>query len=52
MFAALGNHVEALHRDVIGELALPEVLAPGDYRALSEGEIAAALITREIFTRA
>ena len=51
MLAALGNHVEALHREMIGDLALPGELAPGEYRALSEGEIAAALFTREIFTR-
>ena len=51
MFAALGNRVEALHREMIGDMALPEDLAPGEYRALSDGETAAALLTREIFTR-
>jgi 16S rRNA pseudouridine516 synthase len=35
MFAAVGNHVTALHRDRIGGLALPDDLAPGDYRILS-----------------
>ena len=32
MFAAVGNHVTALHRDRIGGLALPADLAPGQYR--------------------
>jgi 16S rRNA pseudouridine516 synthase len=41
MFAALGNHVTALHRDRIGGLDLPADLAPGAYRRLGEGEIAA-----------
>lgn len=34
MFAALGNHVTALHRDRVGGLTLPEDLAPGAYRIL------------------
>lgn len=34
MFAAVGNHVNALHRDRIGGLALPDDLEPGDYRVL------------------
>lgn len=41
MFAAVGNHVEALHRERIGGLALPEDLAPGQWRLLSEAETAA-----------
>lgn len=40
MFAALGNHVEALHRDRFGGLTLPDDLAEGQYRLLSEDEIA------------
>jgi 16S rRNA pseudouridine516 synthase len=40
MFAALGNHVEALHRVQIGGIVLDEGLAPGDYRPLSDEEIA------------
>jgi 16S rRNA pseudouridine516 synthase len=36
MFAAVGNHVEALHRDRVGGLALPADLAPGGYRVLDE----------------
>jgi 16S rRNA pseudouridine516 synthase len=41
MFAATGNHVEALHRERIGALSLPADLGPGAYRNLSAGEIAA-----------
>ncbi|MBX9614265.1 MAG: pseudouridine synthase [Caulobacteraceae bacterium] len=41
MFAATGNHVEALHRERVGGLALPEDLAPGAWRPATEGEIAA-----------
>ncbi|WP_336487442.1 pseudouridine synthase [Methylobacterium nigriterrae] len=40
MFAAVGNHVTALHRDRVGALDLPADLAPGSYRILSEPEIA------------
>lgn len=41
MFAAVGNHVEGLHRDRLGGLDLPADLAPGQYRVMSEAEIAA-----------
>ena len=41
MFAAVGNHVTALHRDRIGGLTLPEDLAPGAWRILSPAEQAA-----------
>ncbi len=34
MFAALGNHVNALHRDRVGGLDLPEDLEPGAFRIL------------------
>ena len=37
MFAAVGNHVEALHRSRIGGLALGD-LAPGAWRALDEDD--------------
>jgi 16S rRNA pseudouridine516 synthase len=43
MFAALGNHVVALHRDAVGGLALPANLPAGGYRLLGESEIAAVL---------
>ncbi len=41
MFAAVGNHVEALHRDQIGGLTLPPDLAPGTWRILKTDELAA-----------
>jgi 16S rRNA pseudouridine516 synthase len=40
MFAAVGNHVIALHRDRIGRLELPGDLKPGNYRVLSDADIA------------
>jgi 16S rRNA pseudouridine516 synthase len=43
MFAAVGNHVTALHRDKVGDLALPEDLEPGQYRLLSEADLALIL---------
>jgi 16S rRNA pseudouridine516 synthase len=39
MFAAMGNHVTALHRDRIGDLALPVALQPGEWRLLTDGDI-------------
>ncbi len=41
MFAAVGNHVEALHRDRIGALALPADLEPGGFRLMTPEEIEA-----------
>lgn len=41
MFAAVGNHVDALHRDRIGALSLPEDLEPGQYRQMSPADVAA-----------
>ncbi len=40
MFAAVGNHVEALHRERIGGLTLPPDLAAGDFRVLASDDIA------------
>lgn len=40
MFAAVGNHVEALHRERLGGLTLPEGLAAGQWRLLGQDEIA------------
>lgn len=37
MFAAIGHHVAALHRESIGPLSLGE-LAPGEWRELTEAE--------------
>ena len=45
MFAAVGNHVQALHRESVGGLSLPEDLKAGDYRLLTTDDIA------QIFTR-
>ncbi|USD64169.1 16S rRNA pseudouridine(516) synthase RsuA [Vibrio sp. SCSIO 43136] len=39
MFAALGNKVEALHRERIGAIELDEDLEPGEYRYLTQEEI-------------
>ncbi len=39
MFAALGNKVEQLHRERVGEIALDENLEPGEYRYLTQEEI-------------
>ncbi|GLO60788.1 ribosomal small subunit pseudouridine synthase A [Vibrio sp. MACH09] len=39
MFAALGNKVEALHREQIGSIELDHELEPGEYRYLSEDEV-------------
>lgn len=41
MLAAVGNHVEALHRLSIGSILLDDTLAPGQYRALTAEEIVA-----------
>jgi 16S rRNA pseudouridine516 synthase len=38
MFAAAGNHVNALHRERIGGLVLPVDLEPGQYRILPAAE--------------
>ncbi|WP_074212635.1 16S rRNA pseudouridine(516) synthase RsuA [Salinivibrio sp. ES.052] len=40
MFAAVGNKVEALHRESVGALELDETLEPGEYRPLTDEEIA------------
>ncbi len=41
MFAAMGNHVTALHRESLGGLALPEDLEPGGWRLLTAADMAA-----------
>ena len=40
MFAALGNHVTALHRDQIGALTLPQDLNAGSLRMMTAGDVA------------
>lgn len=39
MFAAAGNHVEALHRERLGGLVLPDDLGPGEWKLLTPDEI-------------
>lgn len=39
MFAALGNKVELLHRERIGDIVLDDSLEPGDYRYLTQEEV-------------
>jgi len=39
MFAATGNHVEALHRVVIGDIVLDKQLQAGEWRYLTQEEI-------------
>ncbi len=39
MFAAVGNHVQALHREAVGQLTLGD-LPPGAWRALDHAEVA------------
>ena len=43
MFAAVNNHVAALHRLAIGGLTLPDDLAPGEFRVLNAAQCAAVL---------
>lgn len=43
MFAAVGNHVTALHRERIGCIQLDETLDPGEYRALTDDEISSVI---------
>jgi 16S rRNA pseudouridine516 synthase len=40
MFAATGNHVENLHRESLGALSLPDDLTFGQWRLLTDKEIA------------
>jgi 16S rRNA pseudouridine516 synthase len=46
MFAAVGNHVTALHRDRMGKLALPDDLPAGQYRILDEAGLSLVLSPR------
>jgi len=41
MVAAVGNRVDALHREAVGELRLPADLAPGQWRWLSAADYVA-----------
>jgi 16S rRNA pseudouridine516 synthase len=44
MFAAVGNHITALHRNRIGGLGLPDDLANGAYRLLTAQDLAAIFV--------
>ncbi len=44
MFAALGNRVEELHREQVGDIRLDENLAPGEYRELTADEISSVRV--------
>ncbi|MCC3703191.1 16S rRNA pseudouridine(516) synthase RsuA [Rouxiella badensis] len=46
MFAAVGNRVVELHRERIGEIVMDEDLEPGEYRPLTEEEIASVVVPR------
>lgn len=43
MFAAVGNHVTALHRDRVAGLSLPDDLPAGEFRIIGEAEISLLL---------
>lgn len=40
MFAAIGNHVERLHREAVAGIELDPALSPGEWRPLTSAEIA------------
>ncbi len=46
MFAAVGNHVTALHRDRVGGLDLPTDLASGEFRVMNEHDISQIFAAR------
>lgn len=48
MFAAVGNHVVGLHRERIGGIVLDADLEPGEYRPLTEDEIASVGLPDEL----
>ena len=48
MFAAVDNHVTALHRDRVGGLNLPHDLPAGEFRILSEADLALVLQPRPL----
>ena len=39
MVAAVGNRVEALHREAVGQLSLPDDLPPGEWRWLTPADL-------------
>lgn len=48
MFAAVGNHVIALHRQKIGDITLDPTLQPGEYRLLTHQEITSVGLPPEL----
>ncbi|ADU69968.1 16S rRNA pseudouridine(516) synthase RsuA [Pantoea sp. At-9b] len=48
MFAASGNHVVTLHRERIGDIVLDADLAEGEYRELTEEEVASIGLPDEL----
>ena len=46
MVAAVGNRVEALHREAVGDLQLPADLQPGQWRWLTAADFARLGVTR------
>lgn len=46
MFAAMGNHVVALHRERIGSIIMDDSLQPGEYRPLTEEEMSSVYVPR------
>ncbi|MFG6518708.1 pseudouridine synthase [Sulfitobacter sp. 1A13496] len=44
MFAAVGNHVAALHREAIGDLTLPDDLSAGGWRLVTTDDIAKVFV--------
>ncbi|PKO35482.1 MAG: 16S rRNA pseudouridine(516) synthase [Betaproteobacteria bacterium HGW-Betaproteobacteria-7] len=46
MVAAVGNRVEALHREALGELSLPADLQPGQWRWLTPADFVLLGVTR------
>ena len=51
MFAAVGNRVVELHRERIGDIVLDEDLDPGEYRPLTEEEIASVGLPAELLAK-
>ncbi len=51
MFAAMGNHVSALHRESIGDIVLDEDLDEGEYRELTAEEIDSIGLPEELKKR-
>ncbi|MEE8059829.1 MAG: 16S rRNA pseudouridine(516) synthase RsuA [Pseudomonadales bacterium] len=49
MLAAVGNKVDKLHRERIGEIVLDEDLMPGEYRSLTEDEVVSVLSRTQVY---